>query len=1798
MKFTPTWYQSDVADIPSFQELEDITGSAYDEQGVYIGPKEKPEMQLVMDQRTNRQYWAPKEYDEDAINYGSAKLEKDFNSKEWWGMVHDPHLTVGEKVSTAYIEGLKQFGKFAAKAPTEIVAGVSGIVDAFGVDAGALLKAAALNNPTVLPTFLASSVARKGIKATAQDYLQLLKDIKTPAGQMGETASLYRASDQNWSATLDKYFPDVDENIRAHSTLVTIGSMAGQIGGSLLLAAATNGVGGLPAVATVFGSQQFYNIREEYLEKGFSLDSANIYAGLAAMAEGGLEAFGFSKWLKYATLKPSLRNHLIAGLMEASQEASQQTAEELITNLSGVREETLTEILAQIAISAVAGFIPGAGISMVSGGIGIRQEKAEYDLNKAIEQQAQQATPKEGQVIKGPSLKQELELAKANKGSNPIYETVKNIANAYGVTDDTTIDKLFYFAKNQAVQGKLGAELLQGLGNQIVAYKGQLALPDKTSDKENKQAAQDINWHLSQEAAQKYHDDNVKAMEESGIEKTKAEVAATMLDRIYKNLSEKLGFDLQKFKQVVVRALPQREGTVKQEVSEAESMGEINAIQGQIKSLEKLGTPEALAQKERLQSELDEKVDQEGKRGYISIGDTINEIVLGKNADISTLQHEMIHHFKNVIYLAAAQGNKNAIALQKQIDAIIEAHKDEVKQGINTEEEVLSEAFEAWLYGGVVAENETQQKLFDAMKQFFQDVYDSVKAITGIRIDPEIDMFFRQITGQMNIQMREEMAQAKEGSSGTMYQAAAMYKSPHKEFAKFFDKAKTNKKKSYFRFTSKSGVDVDILSDTLIHDEKHPAMNVEQWEDLMDNFDNITYAARETLKNRSKFKGVPILLSIDGKLSKYGVAVEIIPTTGRVLLTTGFNGTEKGINAWIQNKKSAETLPPIIFDLQHTTSKEVAGSFSGRSYYSIGDIVKFVKTQKLFQDDIKYDKNGKADINSPEFKKWFGNSKVVDENGKPLVVYHGTQNDFNSFKDTGTSRQIGARLGFFFTDSEEMGDKYADGGKVMPVYLSIQNPLIIEPNTTLQMFGENLDIGDPFNFFTQMDTRQSEQELKEALKQQRYDGIILRSTSVDTSFGEGIHDVYVAFDPTQIKSVYNKGTFDVKNPNIYFQDKEQSYRDDRAQRTGAQAADPKPSKERIASDLAVIKNNGVEKYQPKSRVVESVGNFAKHILLSVRQRAGAIDNKLKAFFDKLDYFQPNLEKKFASRANGFIKKFQGLTEDEKNEFDYYVYNQCFEELQTFLKDKGMAQEYNDVRQLLNFIYAISNQAGIDMNFVHEYFPTSMIDYAGFMDYLKGTDKWSYIAKALREADPEGVWSDKEKAEAINKLLRGYRLDPVSKPKNAKERTILYKSPELMRFYEHSDVALIKYLQGMGQALAINKAFGKGSGFDTDATIGAIVLDLVNSGTITHKEEQEVKKLLKSRLSYGATPEFIAMVKNVGYLQTMNNITSAITQLGDLYAPFYKYSFGTAIKSIFGKSEITKTDLGLDKIWEEFSDSSKTGIAVDKLFKVIGLEAMDSFGKNVAINASWLNLKEQAVKGDIALTERLAYTFGKDAGKVLADIKAGNITDDVKILIWSDLADTQPIGRSGVPTGYLDNPHGRLLYQLKTFMLNQISLFYADSLVNIQKGIKYKNKAQFLKGVGNGFKLVLLLTAGNAGADVLKNLIMGRDIDITDTVVSNLLWNLGVSKYTFYKGKRDGYVRSILSSYIMPPQISIGDDVYMDVRKIATGKRQIKDTMAVTYLPFGRAYYWWFGGGRTSEIEKAKKEKKAKRKKKK
>ena len=148
---------------------------------------------------------------------------------------------------------------------------------------------------------------------------------------------------------------------------------------------------------------------------------------------------------------------------------------------------------------------------------------------------------------------------------------------------------------------------------------------------------------------------------------------------------------------------------------------------------------------------------------------------------------------------------------------------------------------------------------------------------------------------------------------------------------------------------------------------------------------------------------------------------------------------------------------------------------------------------------------------TPAFKRWFGNSKVVDDDGKPLVVYHGTGADIRKFDQ---SKQDIRDSGFWFGSKEDAGG-YAyreDGGNIMPVYLSIANPKIY--------FNRDVKITP---------------ELIKKLKAQGFDGVKRDFAKGPDAwrYGKDAAPEWAAFDDTQIKSaIGNIGTYDPTSPDI------------------------------------------------------------------------------------------------------------------------------------------------------------------------------------------------------------------------------------------------------------------------------------------------------------------------------------------------------------------------------------------------------------------------------------------------------------------------------------------------------------------------------------------------------------------------------------------------------------------------------------------------------------------------------------------
>jgi hypothetical protein len=183
-------------------------------------------------------------------------------------------------------------------------------------------------------------------------------------------------------------------------------------------------------------------------------------------------------------------------------------------------------------------------------------------------------------------------------------------------------------------------------------------------------------------------------------------------------------------------------------------------------------------------------------------------------------------------------------------------------------------------------------------------------------------------------------------------------------------------------------------------------------------------------------------------------------------------------------------------------------------------------------EPIRFSKTSTDQTETEAFKKWFGDSKVVDADGRPLVVYHGTASDFSEFAQKQATDKEGRRLSmgwgskkFYFARSANAAssaaewaaaskDRPGDTANVMPVYLRIEKPISAMEYTR--------QIEELTNGGASRDA--AIKTIDKRLMADGYDGII------DAESG-GI----AVFRAEQIKSaIGNNGDFDPSNPDIRF----------------------------------------------------------------------------------------------------------------------------------------------------------------------------------------------------------------------------------------------------------------------------------------------------------------------------------------------------------------------------------------------------------------------------------------------------------------------------------------------------------------------------------------------------------------------------------------------------------------------------------------------------------------------------------------
>lgn len=371
---------------------------------------------------------------------------------------------------------------------------------------------------------------------------------------------------------------------------------------------------------------------------------------------------------------------------------------------------------------------------------------------------------------------------------------------------------------------------------------------------------------------------------------------------------------------------------------------------------------------------------------------------------------------------------------------------------------------------------------------------------------------------------------------------------------------------------------------------------------------------------------------------------------------------------------------------------------------------------------------------SKYFKKWFGDSKVVDENGEPLIVYHGSKvADIKEF-DSNKSNYGHISAGFnFFTNNKngegESAEFYAGkNGTIYECYISMKNPLVYNATGWKD---EGVEYKTPVEFF---DTNKG--EIKRTYRKGDYDGIIVKV---------GDNTIYAVPNSEQIKSVNNNGTFDSENPNIYYQSSENEERNLlMAHATKAERIDDIiESGELVAPSMSVTKKDSIELSNKK---------FGDVLFLRNPRR---IDFQNDNIYDR-DIYSPRLPEPDYKLTNGTTVnayEYSSMQREWKGNPERFVqrYGKTFDEY------------FKDAEKVLFMGYTPSGNRKYKPykpNFILEYIKKNKLiggentNY-GLSSFLARLAKKQTSKDLLKRAANEGLQDRENAEEEYNKLRDEY-----------------------------------------------------------------------------------------------------------------------------------------------------------------------------------------------------------------------------------------------------------------------------------------------------------------------------------------------------------------------------------------------------------------------------------------------------------
>ena len=214
-----------------------------------------------------------------------------------------------------------------------------------------------------------------------------------------------------------------------------------------------------------------------------------------------------------------------------------------------------------------------------------------------------------------------------------------------------------------------------------------------------------------------------------------------------------------------------------------------------------------------------------------------------------------------------------------------------------------------------------------------------------------------------------------------------------------------------------------------------------------------------------------------------------------------------------------------------------------------------------------FNQNGTIKTDSPLFKNWFRKSKMVNKDGTPMVLYHGTTDNIRQFDLDHPNRLDSGYLGkaIYATPRKFLAENYAnikrsrfkkatEDKKILELYVRLENPKTVNVNSDVK--SKNKDGG-----------KAAANAYKDKLINEGHDGVIMVNDS-----GEIIE--VAVFDANAVKSVDNSGNWSNEINDIYNQQVTESFEQKATQKKG------KPVSEEVFQLARILENFDFAKSKP------------------------------------------------------------------------------------------------------------------------------------------------------------------------------------------------------------------------------------------------------------------------------------------------------------------------------------------------------------------------------------------------------------------------------------------------------------------------------------------------------------------------------------------------------------------------------------------------------------------------------------------